>query len=229
MDFNSVSNYVVIAISLMEVLLAIYILTRHPASLVKNVLGLMTLSAALWLFSGGYGALIGDLNGVLFWWKVTFLGATGIAAFFLLFSWAFPFQREKIKGVHYVIVILPIVFFGFLLFLTDSLVKGLDTSGKLPMLTFGISHKLFAAYFIGYWLWAIINLFKKYKASDGLHRWQLKILLWGTVISSVIGITTNLIFALAGIAYKNFDWSIIGYIASAIWLGVVSYVIWGRR
>jgi hypothetical protein len=93
---------------------------------------------------------------------------------------------------------------------------------------FGPGIHIFNILFVVYWIWAIVNLNQTYKASEGIHRWQLKNFLIGIVISSFFGILLNLIFPWLDIFMYDFL-SVIGAITSVIWLGFTSYILFKKN
>lgn len=227
MDIVYWGNFALIPIAILELILGIYILSRRPRSAVSVSFAILCFSVALWVFGNGLGFIleISNLKWVLY--NMVFLAASMIAGSFLYFSWIFPFKSKIIRLRDYLLVILPVIFFGATLIFTDWFIKGMDYSQRITQYYFGFLYHVFAVYFIFFWVGAFINLIIKYRKSDGIHRWQLKYLLWGVALSSIFGMGYNLIIPwVTGLTVQTYDF--IGPGSSIIWLGMVSYIIWKK-
>jgi len=111
--------------------------------------------------------------------------------------------------------------FGYLIFLTNKFQTGMVFEGGNQKFFNGPLFFLFPIYFLFYWIWAVRNLIVKFKMTDGIHIYQLKLLLWGVLISSIIIIIFDIIYPLLGKVVI----SGLGPEFSIVWLGFTSYII----
>ncbi|MBU1148653.1 hypothetical protein KKI23_01040 [Patescibacteria group bacterium] len=210
--------------ALLEIVLALYVYLRNR----KNEINV---SFALFVFGGFLYALASALflsmdEGVaLFWGKMSYLGGTLAAVFFLYFSLTFPFKKLAISWLHKIAFFLPIILFTILIFSTDTFTTSFFEENNLRYLKLGPSYDLFVIFFVCYWIWALVNLFNKYKVSDGIHRWQLKYFLWGAVITSIIIVVFDLFLPLFDIR----QFSIFAPELILIWFGFTAYILFGKR
>ncbi|MBU1148655.1 hypothetical protein KKI23_01050 [Patescibacteria group bacterium] len=218
-------NLALMPIAGLELALGFFILWRKPRTIISISYSLLIFSIVLWVFANGYGFLVDSHASHLFWWKLSFIGASGVAGFILLFSWIFPFPKKEINIYNYLIVFLPIIGVAVLL-MGDWLVSGVDYSSGIPIITVGSWQLIFAAYFIIWLSWGIVNLAKKYKESDGIHRWQLKWILVGLGLPAIFGMLINLILPIFGVQTGYWDW--LGTGSSIIWLAITSYIIFKK-
>jgi len=208
----------------LEIVLVIYIYFRNRKSEINVsfslfVFGgfLFALSSALFLFVNKDTALI--------WGKMTYLGGTLAAVFFLYFSLVFPFKKQIITWWHKLGFILPIVIFIALLFGTDTFANDFVQKNNLRYLELGPSYDLFVIFFVCYWIWALVNLFQKYQESDGVHRWQLKNFLIGAVITSIVIMVFDIFLPLFDIR----QFSIYAPEVILIWFGFTAYILFGKK
>lgn len=227
MDIVYWGNFILIPIAILELILGIYILSRRPRSAVSVSFAIFCFSVALWVFSNGFGYVATTKMYQWFWWNLTFPAASAIVSVFLFFSWIFPYKSKLIRVKDYLLVITPALFFSALLIFTDWFIKDINYAKSPPQFVFGPFFHVFGVYFLIYWIGAFINLLLKYKKSDGIHRWQLKYLLWGLAFSSVFGMATNLLLPWV-MNLITFYYDFIGPASSIIWLGMVSYIIWKK-
>ncbi|MFC1662826.1 histidine kinase N-terminal 7TM domain-containing protein [Patescibacteria group bacterium] len=226
MDIIFWGNFLLIPIAAVEFILALYILVRKTRSEISISFGLFALFVAFWVFSNGFGYISVDESLKWFWWNFTFIAALFILATFLLFSWVFPFKEKIITIKNYLILFVPTIIFILVIIFTDLFIKGFEYEAPYQIF-YGSAYHLFAFYFIAFWGWAFINLYKKFRHSDGIHRWQLKYLLIGVIISSAFGITTNLLLPWIGQGQVN-SYDFIGPASSVAWLGFASYIIFRK-
>lgn len=227
MDIVYWGNFILIPIAVLEFILGLYMILRKPRGAVSVSFAIFCFAVALWVFSNGFGYVYDREVIQWFWWNMTFPAACVIAAAFLYFSWVFPYKSREIKIKEYLLISLPTIIFTVLILFTDTFIKDIDYSTENVRFIFGPLSHFFTAYFLLFWFGSFINLYLKYKKSDGIHRWQLKYLLVGVALSSIFGMLTNLILPyFSGFKVQTYDF--IGPGSSIIWLGMVSYIIWKK-
>ncbi|MFH1366550.1 MAG: histidine kinase N-terminal 7TM domain-containing protein [Patescibacteria group bacterium] len=227
MDIIYWGNFILIPIAILEFALGLYMIFRKPRSAVSVSFAIFCFSVALWVFSNGFGFIATSKMFQWFWWNLTFPAASAIASVFLFFSWVFPYKSKDIKIRDYILIITPTVFFSITLIFTDWFIKDIDYTKYPPQFVFGFLFHIFAIFFLIFWIGAFINLVLKYRKSDGIHRWQLKYLIWGVAFSSIFGMATNLLLPWV-MHLITFSYDFIGPGSSIIWLGMVSYIIWKK-
>lgn len=215
-------------VSFLEILLAGYVYIRNRKNLIGKVFSFFTFCVSFWVWPIGIVVFLNDQQSIEFFTKLTWIGPIFLAPTLLLFSWIFPYKSIEIKLKHWLILIFPVIV--SILLLCTSIYPVIDSveMNVWRRAHFGPGIHIFNILFVVYWIWAIVNLNQTYKASEGIHRWQLKNFLIGIVISSFFGILLNLIFPWLDIFMYDFL-SVIGAITSVIWLGFTSYILFKKN
>ncbi|MFH0952587.1 MAG: histidine kinase N-terminal 7TM domain-containing protein [Patescibacteria group bacterium] len=206
-----------IIIGIIELFLGFFIFFRYQKQKIPLFYSLFIFGVAIWVIGNGL-AYIGDLD---FWARVTYVGATLLAAFFVLFTMVFPYQEKVInRGIKLLLLALVLVF-SITIFIDGWFVESFtDVFGREGN-NFGLLYYPFMIYIPALLAWGILLLVNKFKKSDGIHRWQLKYLLVGVIFSGVFGLNFNLILPALGVSYLGY----IGPGSSIIWLGFTTYII----
>lgn len=176
---------------------------------------LLTVAFEIWILGLTFSQFIEPLIGSpLFWLKVSFFGASLIPLSTYTFFSSFTNKKSFLRTY---VVLIPL----FLLFTSTSLiVRGYI--GELPYAPiFGPMYYIFAIYFFILLSLSIISFLKTYVKSKGLLRSQIKVILFGTGVASLIGLVTNLFLPLMGINEFGF----LGSLAVFFFLIFASYAI----
>jgi len=221
MDTHSIA---LLTIGIVEIVLALFILLKNPKKEINISYSLFMAFVALWAFCIAIFRTVDNLDTAYLWSQIDYVAASLIASSFLFFAWVFPYRTKQLKFINYLIVIAPTVIIAIILFTTDILTKELIVRDWGRDVILGDFYSIYSMYFIGYWIWGLINLFNKFKQSDGIHRWQLKWLLWGISFSSALGVTFNLFLPLFG----NYQLVMWGPELSVVWLIFTSCVIFKK-
>jgi hypothetical protein len=143
-----------------------------------------------------------------FWYRTCYLGALGIAPALLYFAIHFPFQSQKISRVYNIVIGF---FFTVLFFLIyskwhiTSFVKINDTS-EIIVNYYKPVYFLYSIYFIVLVVYAMKILYDKFRASEGIIRYQIIVLL----ITILVGLIFGFYFDLLLIYFHDFTY---------VWLG----------
>ncbi len=184
-EFNFYSFFLFLA-AIPTVAICYLLIQKEGAS--KHFGFLMGVSA-IWAIGYGMELMSSDLDMMLFWIRIEYLGIAMIPAYIIQFTLAFT-GRE-----HYIHLTNQISWF-FIPFLTLILVAttplhglhyssvGVDTSGPFPMLAFerGPWYWIHTVYFYLAMLWIVHELGSWYRKSDGLYKRQTMIIIVGAAI-----------------------------------------------
>jgi len=181
--------------------------------------GLFCIAVATYVGANGLGFItdswfIGE--------RIGWVGGMLTAILFLPFSFSFPIPMRQVREL-FPWVIWPIVIFvpGLLftdLFVRDNAVirysQGYETA-EGPYFWFML------VIFSLYWFWSIINLFTRFRRSDGLHRWQIRMIITGIVLSLIVSVIFDIVTPLVTINRVGY----IGSLFTSVWLGFTSYIL----
>lgn len=222
-----VHGIILLLIAFLELVLGLYILLRNPKNEISRWYSLLVFSIMLWVIGNGGSIFFNNLNIINFINKLAWVGPIILAPTFLFLSWVFPYKTKALTIKNWLIFFIPIIFFLIILFTSFLPIMKSTNLDEWRTPNFGPGLHLFNAFFIIYWLWAIYNFYKKYKTADGIHHWQLKYLLIGIIISSLYGITLNLILPWINMTVLPIVGAI-GAEASIFWLGFTAYVLFKK-
>ncbi|MFH0952586.1 MAG: histidine kinase N-terminal 7TM domain-containing protein [Patescibacteria group bacterium] len=217
----SAQGIVLLIIASLEVILGIYIVLRYQRSEINLWYVLFIFSVALWVGTNSYIYLTNPGGASYEFEKISWFAGVLVTATFLMFSFYFPYKSKTISPHYLFLVIIPVLFFTPYIFAGKLFLEGIKVTDQGYGIEVGPLFYLFPIFFLVYWSWAITNLFKKFKVSDGVHHWQLKYLLIGVIVPVAI-ITITDIF-LPWLSSSKLGW--VGSASSAIWLGFTTYII----
>lgn len=223
-----IHGIILLIIAVLEGFLALYLFLTNPRDQIRRWYSLFVFGIMLWVFGNAGGIFTNDVQVANFINKLSWVGPIFIAPTLLFLSWIFPYKSQLIGLKNWLIFIVPVVFFLILLYTPLLPIMKSTNMDEWRTVNFGPGLHLFNSFFIIYWLWAIYNFFKKYQTADGIHRWQLKYLLIGIVISSVFGITLNLILPWLQLTV----FPVIGAIgaeSTVIWLAFTTYILFKKN
>ena len=211
---------ILLIIGTVELLLGIYFIMRRRTGESAQWYKFLIFSVAIWVLCNAGAALVQGIDQKYIFIELTYVGGGFIAAFFLLFSYTFPFLRKQLNSWFKFLILLPALLNVIVVIVSNQYFQSIEVKGAL-IIERGSEALLFIflIYFLFYWIWGLINLFKSYKVSDGIHRWQLKYLIVGLIVSSFIAIIADMVFPLLGVDFSGRNW--IGSEFSIIWFRLI--------
>ncbi|MFA6295140.1 MAG: histidine kinase dimerization/phospho-acceptor domain-containing protein [Candidatus Paceibacterota bacterium] len=153
---------------------------------------------------------------------VYFLGSA-ISVSFLYFFLIFP-DEIKLKRITYRSLIIFEILIFYLIYFTDLIVFGayVNDSPSGWSWHFGILFFIYEISFLGFFLFGIITLYRKYKKCSDINlKNNLKFMLW--VI--IVGIIPPSLFCIAFPQFGYFDLDWLGPVTEIIWIPIMSYSI----
>lgn len=201
---------------ILNFIIGIVILSRGLKNKVNLLFGLISLGVALWAF-GILGFYIIKIPLDYLWIMETHFSAAFIAVIFLLFTFNFPTRLIK-KTYIRISPLLPFFIILFYLFFTKSIIGGVD----------GITYEISSGY-IFYAIFIILcfsvgyyALFLQYKrSSDDIQRLQVKYVLAGSILSSLLATISDLILPY----FSIFEYNWLGPIFTFFLVAAIAYAI----
>ena len=218
-----IKNILILIIGLLNVILGfvVYLKNRHNPS---NFWFFM-----MCLFGGGWGVVKAFQLSVMniFWQESVFVKLIYIfgiiAAFsYLMLAYNFPYKSKvyskKLLSLFYVVplVLVSGAITGLLQKETDSIINNI-LYRQVNVFDFSI----FAIYFFLYIIFGGSILLKKYRSADGIHKIQIKYLLWATLGTFIITGFVSVVLPFFNIF--TYDW--LGAVFLLIHFSVVGYLI----
>lgn len=155
--------------------------------------------------------------------RLAWAGGAIATSFFLPFSMSFPFARQTIPTLL-AVSLWPIALFvpGFLFssaFIAPE--KNIPIFGSGYATSTGPYFTLFVVFLAVYWAWSLANLVGSFFRSDGLHRWQIKIVFLGTLASLLVTVFFDVYMPLTTVSRLGY----VGSLATSAWLGATAFVL----
>ncbi len=178
-----VIGIVLITLSVSEFLLGLFFILGYQRKQATIWYGLFLFGVSVYVGANGLGyleALVRPQVAEQFAW----MGGVLTAVFILPFSFTFPVARKKVVDLV-PIVVWPALLFPLGLLLTDLIIirEGVVRFVEGYQTNQGPYFYVMIAFFAVYWLWALLNFVRNIMGSDGMHRWQLKMILIGLTAS----------------------------------------------
>lgn len=161
----------------------------------------------------------------LFWVRMLYLFATIIPSSFYIFSLYFLKKTYSKKTIKLVVVLNIIV--ALLTLYPNAVVVAVKVNSNAEnSIVFGWAYYLFyITYIISLFTASFVVLFRKYIQSSALGKTQITYILFGSIVTSIIGMVTNLILPTLGIF--TFNW--VGQTSTVLWVSFVAYAIIKHR
>ena len=219
--FNAIQNILLISAFVINIILVILILSKKPRKKANIAFIFLLLSIILWNLTRIITDIYYDYFDALWWSRMAIVGVLFLPALFVYFVLLFPYEREKIKKKYIALLFLP-AFVQFLLVPTSWNVE------KVVLKSWGVDfypgplYIFFSIYFLSYVFLGCYILYKKYSTSKSkIEKTQIKYLIFGAVVSSLIGIIASAVLPLLG--YGRIY--MVGAYVSLIFTLSVTYVI----
>lgn len=216
-----------LAIAFLELLSGIYIFITRVKGHIVYAHSIIVLGVVLWVTGNGMFAL-GTANDVLFFWtKFIYIGTAILTIGFVYFSYAFPYFDIQLHRGTVALFACSFLYFGWLMGFTQMLIAGTQQNLQTGAneVIYGDFYHVFALWFLFFFVWGFANLWRKLKKASGVHRWQIKNVLFGVLLSFVLGATFNLILPWI----HGPQWFYIGAGSSIFWLGFTTYMVFNKK
>lgn len=197
------STNILLLTSILVMLFMAVVLSRHKINNNSSkFFVLIIFSALLWVFANLLAnlSLLWSENALLFWTRMTIIGPIFLPFFFYIFSKTFLntklFKWDSVSISLFVIMlsILPFVLTRY----NVSSVHVIDAKSFNSEFSPGVMYVFFIIYaFIGFVL-SIYNLILRYRLASEIERLQIKTVIYGLLISTLIALISSAIMPLLG-------------------------------
>ena len=135
----------------------------------------------------------------LLWGQILYFISTLIPLTFILFAISFPNLNVVFKKREIVGILAPFIFIASLIASPGILLQNvINTEDGSRVIQFGPGYVLFVIYFISFFAWGFIKLYKKYRTQNGTVKFQIAYIFWAAVIAFSLGGITNLLLPYLG-------------------------------
>ena len=199
-------------VGLLQIGLAIAIYRKKGGQGKSNLFfSLTVLSVAFWAIGTAMWQAFPFIDRIYISTTLTYFAASCIPYFFLLFTLNFPAERLRISRKELFLITIPVII-ALLFILPDQVIGGANRVYESDTLIPAKGYGVYSLLISGYFVFAFINLYKKFCTTKGLLLTQVKRIFWATFLPTCIGITMNLLLP-------------ISLSAQYMWVGPVSTLI----
>lgn len=215
---------ILLLIAILELLMGLRFLFGYQRSLSTQFYGLFSLSIALYVGANAFGYLGVTISGQTAEHLAWAGGALG-TIFYLPFTYSFPVPRRTFQELFPWILWPLAVFVPGILF-SDYFIQqqGIVRFGYGYVTETGPLFWFFLLFFGLYWIWSIRNLIVRLRQSDGIHRWQLRLILIGLLTSLLVTVVFDVVMPLTSATRFGY----VGSLFTSVWLGFTGYIILKR-
>jgi len=218
-----VQNILVLLVGFIGMIYGLIVYSGNKTNKTNIWFFLFVLSVAFWSISMFFFRSSIDVPNAIFWARILYLSATFIPACFLGFSYIFPEDKTFLSSWKNYLIFIPFALVAVLSLLPNVLILNVNIfTGKEKEIIFNKPFYVFySAYINIYFGWNYFILIKKYFKSSGVVKTQLAYIIIGTLVSTLIGVTTNLLLPTFGIFALNW----VGQVGLIVMLTTIFYAI----
>lgn len=207
----NLKGILLIFISVLILFLGILMFFKHRKSLINIWYGLVMLSGSLWSFGLFMFMYVDNLNISIFWARLFYLAAAGIAYSFLNFAIYFPFKDINYNFKYKILTAIPFFIMIYLIFFTQYLIFGIESLEWGNSIILGSGYYFYILYFVVYILSSFIIWSIRYRTSTKIDKVRLKYILISTGIALSFGSFFNLFLPIVTYQY--------------VWIGPLALII----
>jgi len=218
-------GYILLLLGLVELTFGLLLIIQRRKESTALWFGMFIISVAIYVIANGLGYLHLFINQSQAE-HIAWTSGALIATFILPFSFSYPYPRKQFTELI-LLVIWPIIIFVPGVLWTNAFIqqKAIDNFGNGYISKTGVYFPLYMVFFIGYWAWALLNLFISINKSDGVQKRQLIIFCVGTALSLLLSSYFDL--------YKPLNdstrFGYIGSLCTGLWFGFIGYIMLSKE
>ncbi|NOY35770.1 MAG: hypothetical protein GXP44_02535 [bacterium] len=221
MGYLDFKNTLLFLIGIVNLVFGSVIYLKNRRSKTNLWFFLVALSVTFWVFSMfffrsfEFASVLGA--------RMLYLSASLIPVSFLYFTFVFPKDKINFNVPQKYLLPIPFILAAAASLWPDFLITAvrLVPNGENIIFFNQKVHLFYAIYIVGYFVFSYVVLFKKYLKSSGALKMQVQYIFAGTLISTLIGVNTNLIMPYMGI----FDLNWLGQIMTSVMIIFIAYAI----
>lgn len=221
MDYISI---LVLAVAIINAVLTVVLQTQKLKSRSHFWFRFVGYSLTAWCISMFFYRL-SDGQAAVTWAKLLYFSAGFISPMFFMFGMAFP--DKKIPLLPKLLTLGSSIFVGITCLTTDLFISDVTVvQDSENIIHFGTLYFWIYQFYVPLFFTAFfIIMIKRYINSDVFNKLQIKYILIGTFITSLLAQTTNLTLPSMG----NFSLNWMGQVVTVIWISFISYTILKHR
>lgn len=222
-----IKNGILLAAGLLNLFMAIFVISRGYKNKVNLTFSLLTFFNFLWAISVFFGRVLPS-DGWYFWAIFAYPASLGITIALFYFSIYFPFILKGFKKIYHFMILIPGILLAIVSFIPNWFVVNTYHDANITEYTLYYLkpiYLIFALYFFILIILAVYNLYLKHKTSELVYKKQITLLLLTIIIGLIVGSYFDLVLCYFG----NFKYIWIGPPFTLLMNAVVFYLIFSAR
>lgn len=218
-------NLVIIFILIINFVLLLILHLRSPKSRSIKYFKLAVFAVFMWCLSMVFFRGSNTVESSIVWAQSLYAFAALIPTAFVLHALAFPNNKIKKWIIASIITLNALIF--VVCFIEPLIISNVvvEAAGEKQIIFGSLYYILYPAYISFFFLLAYLAYFFRKKQVSKIEQYQLKFITVGLLVSSSIGMLTNLILPTFGVFTLN--WA--GQVTTTFWLALISYSIIKHR
>ncbi len=224
MSFNlDVINILVVLVALINTVYGLIVYSRNRKNHTNLSFFLLTLAVSAWGFSMFAYRGFNNLDTVILFSRILYVSAAAIPTAFLYFVFIFPRENGIFTEWQKYLLPIPFALVAVSSLVPDWLIQSVDIVplGERIIIFNQQLHLWYGLYIVGYFGAGYFIILKRLVGATGVYRLQLLYIISGTLVATLIGITTNLILPLLGVFALNW----FGQVGVVVMIAAISYAI----
>ena len=221
-NFDLINDFILLVVVCNSVL-GLFIYLSNKKEPVNINFFLFSITATMWGLTMFLFRSFPDFNGDGLFAKILYASASTIPFVFLYFIRFFPTPKFSISRLTIQLLSVPFLLVFSLSLLPDFLItESHSVVGGEPVIIFNqLFHTIYALYITTYFSICYFILFYKYYKSEGIEKIQLAYVITGTLVATMIGVSTNLVLPYFG----DFKFNWMGQIGVVSMVSAIAYSI----
>ncbi len=224
MAFNfDLINIFILLVIVSNSILGLFIYLSNRKEPVNINFFIFSITATMWGVTMFLFRSFPEFNSDGFFARILYASAATIPFVFLYFIRFFPTSRFGMTRIKIQLLSVPfLIVFSLALLPNMLIVSSYQPVVGEPIIVFNkLFHTFYALYITSYFSICYFLLFYKYYKSEGIEKIQLAYVITGTLVATMIGVSTNLIFPYFG----DFKFNWMGQIGVISMIGAIAYSI----
>jgi signal transduction histidine kinase len=216
-------NIIILIVSFLTTILGFVIVLGDGKNDANRYFFYFCLSATCWGITMFSYRMSQSVSGAFIAARLLYVSAAFIPIIFISFIKKYDVTGKTLSALQKIVLILPFLLIIYLALMPGALIRGVlfpDTGEKIIVFDQQL-HLVYAFYIMGYFLLGYIELFRRIKENTGLKRQRFIGITIGTLISSIVGVITNLLMPFFG----DFSLNWLGQSGVIVMVAVIFYYI----
>jgi signal transduction histidine kinase len=215
-------NIFILGVVMVNAFLGLFVFITKRDSKVNQSFFVFSIAATLWSLSMFFFRSMAGTSNAIFFARILYASAACIPFAFIFFINFFPEEKYNIPKKFDILLVIPFVFIVLISILPNQLITNiLNPEGEQVIVFHKNLHFIYAFYIVSYFSICYSLLFIKYLKFKDIAKQQIMYVAIGTLVSTLIGVTTNLLMPLLG----DFRLNWLGQIGIIAMIGMIAYSI----